>query len=138
MIFVVTASILPAQTIKQKHVPSIVVNAFQLKFPKATDVGWELERGFYKVEFKIGETDHEAWLDYMGKVKKQKRDMEENELPKAVKASIEKTFNGFEIHNVERFEEGKNVIYKMKLEKSREKRKVIFNPQGKILEIRNN
>jgi hypothetical protein len=132
--FLLNVLVAAAQPIKQKHLPSIVINAFQLKFPKATEDQWELERGFYKVEFILDGTIHEAWLDYMGRMERQKYGITVEQLPKAVRASLQKIFNGYRADNVERFEEGKTVYYKMRLLKSGEKRKVLFDPQGKLLD----
>jgi hypothetical protein len=59
--------------------------------------------------------------------------MEAHELPGSVKHSIKKSFHGFEIHNVQKIDEGKKVAYRMKLEKGKEDRRVIFDQQGEIL-----
>jgi hypothetical protein len=136
--FLLNVLVAPAQSIKQKHLPSIVINSFQLKFPKATDDLWELEKGFYKVEFNLDGTTHEAWLDYMGRVERQKHEIALEQLPPAVKISLQKMFNGYRADNVERFEEGKTVYYKMRLLKPGEKRKVLFDPQGKLLDRNSN
>lgn len=132
------ATVSDAQAVRQKNVPSIIVNAFQLKFPRATDVHWELERGMYKAEFELENIDHEVWLDYSGKWKRHKQDFEEKDLPKAVKAAIDRSYRGFEVHNVELIEEGRHRVYKMKLEKVPVKRKVIFDEHGKIISDKDN
>jgi hypothetical protein len=136
--FLITIIFAEAQTIKQRNVPSIIVNALQLRFPKATNVDWELERGLYKAVFEIDDVDHEVRLDYNGQMMRHTHDFEEKGLPKAVKEAIENSFNGFEVHNVLRIVEGKNVFYKMKLEKSNVSRKVLFNEHGKIYSNREN
>ncbi|WP_207513905.1 PepSY-like domain-containing protein [Longitalea luteola] len=131
LFFVITGA--DAQAVKQKNVPSIILNAFQLKFPKAADVKWELENGMYKAEFELDNIDHEVWLDHSGRWKKHKQDFEEKDLPKAVKAAIQATYKDFEVHNVELIEEGRRKFYKMKLERSTVNRKVIFDEHGKII-----
>lgn len=136
--FLFVAAVIDAQPVKQKNVPSLIVNAFQLKFPKVTDPKWELEKGMYKAEFELDNIDHEVWLNYSGKWIKHKQDFEEKDLPKGVKATIEKSFAGFEVHNVELIEEGKRRFYKMKLEKAPVKRKIIFDEHGKIISDKEN
>lgn len=136
--FLIAATGTEAQPVKEKNVPSIIVNAFQLKFPKATDVKWALERGMYKAAFELDNIDHELWLDYSGKWKKHKQDFEEKDLPKAVKATILRSYNGFEVHNVELIEEGRRRFYKMKLERSAVNRKVIFDEHGRIISDKEN
>jgi len=138
LIILLNAAYADAQRIKQKNVPSIVVNALQLKFPKATEADWELVRGNYKARFEMDDIDHEVWLDYSGRLKKHMRDFDENDLPKAVKSAIQKSFGGFEVHNVERMEEGKKVHYKMKLEKSPSSFQVVFDEEGRIVKKKEN
>ncbi|MCH5721078.1 PepSY-like domain-containing protein [Niabella hibiscisoli] len=122
-----------AQEVQPKNVPSIIINALQLKFPKAGDVVWELEKGLYKAEFEIGRLEYEVWLDYSGKVKRWKQDFDKEQLPDAVKLSIRKSFDGFVPSSVERLQEGRSVFYKMRLTKSKEKHKVLFTENGKLL-----
>lgn len=121
------------QEVQPKNVPSIIINALQLKFPKASDVAWELERGLYKAEFQIGSLEYEVWLDYSGKLKRWKQDFDKDQLPQAVKLSIKRSFDGFTPSSVERLQEGRNVFYKMRLTKSKEKHKVLFTEHGKLL-----
>ncbi len=122
-----------AQEVQPKNVPSIIINALQLKFPKAADVVWELEKGLYKAEFEIGRLEYEVWLDYSGKVKRWKQDFDKEQLPNAVKLAIKNSFDGFVPSSVERLQEGRSVFYKMRLTKSKEKHKVLFTEHGKLL-----
>lgn len=131
--FLLVGSTICAQEVQPKNVPSIIINALQLKFPKATDVVWELEKGLYKAEFEIGRLEYEVWLDYGGKVKRWKQDFDKQQLPNAVKLSIKRSFDGFVPSSVERLQEGKSVFYKMRLTKSKEKHKVLFTEHGKLM-----
>ena len=133
IILLVAGSYVNAQEVQSKNVPSIIINALQLKFPKATDVIWELENGLYKAEFEIGRLEYEVWLDHSGKLKRWKQDFDKEKLPDAVKSSIKKSFDGFVPSSVERLQEGRSVFYKMRLTKSKEKHKVLFTEHGKLL-----
>lgn len=133
LILLVTGSYLNAQEVQSKNVPSIIINALQLKFPKATDVVWELENGLYKAEFEIGRQEFEVWLDHSGKLKRWKQDFDKEKLPGAVQSAIKKSFDGFAPSSVERLQEGRNVFYKMRLTKAKEKHKVLFTEHGKLL-----
>jgi len=42
-----------SQEIQQKNVPAVALNAFQLKFPNATDIKWKLEKGNYRIDFEL-------------------------------------------------------------------------------------
>jgi len=133
LVLLATGSYLNAQEVQSKNVPSIIINALQVKFPKAADVVWELENGLYKAEFEIGRQEYEVWLDHSGKLKRWKQDFDKEKLPGAVKLSIQKSFYGFAPSSVERLQEGRNVFYKMRLTKSKEKHKVLFTEHGKLL-----
>lgn len=133
LLFLLTGYFLHAQEVQPRNVPSIIVNALQLKFPKAAEVAWELEKGYYKAEFEIDRQEYEVWLDYSGKLKRWKQDFDKDQLPGAVKLAIKKAFNGFTPSSLERLQEGRNVFYKMRLTRSKVKHKVLFTEQGKLL-----
>jgi hypothetical protein len=133
LLFQVTGHLLYGQEVQSRNVPSIIINTLQLKFPKATDVVWELEKEHYKAEFEINRQKYEVWMDYSGKLKRWKQDFDKDQLPGAVKWSIKKLFDGFTPSSVERLQEGRSVFYKMRLTRSKEKHKVLFTEQGKLL-----
>jgi len=123
-----------AQDIAQQNVPSVVVNAFQQKFPDQTAVEWELKKGLYEAEFEVKTLDHSVYIDSTGKIVKHKQEINVNELPAAVTTSIQKNFSGYKIEDPKKIEAGSKVIYKVDLEKGTEERKVTFSADGKIEE----
>ena len=123
-----------AQDIAQQNVPSVVVNAFQQKFPNQTAVEWELKKGLYEAEFEIKSLDHSVYIDSTGKIVKHKQEIPVSELPAAVTASIQKNFSGYKVDDVKKIEAGSKVTYKVDVEKGTEERKVTFGADGKIEE----
>jgi len=123
-----------AQDIRANEVPSVVLNTFKQKFPKATDVEWELENKLYKVEFEISRKDHEAWISSEGSVVKHKQDLKATDLPKAVTASIAANYKGFRIDDVDKIETGANTLYKVELKTSSQEQDVFFDQNGKVVE----
>ena len=124
-----------AQEIHSHEVPSIVLNTFKQKFPKASDMEWELKNTEYKVEFEIGSTDHEAWLDKSGNIVKHKQDITSNELPKEVTASINKNYKDSRIDDVEKIELGEKVVFKVELKNASKEENLVFDRNGKLVEI---
>jgi uncharacterized membrane protein YkoI len=124
-----------AQEIRADEVPSVVLNAFKQKFPKASDVEWERKDQLYKVEFEIGRTDHEAWINNTGGIVKHKRDIRTADLPREVTASINRSYKGYRIDDVERIEEGQKFLYKVELKTLSKEEEVIFDPKGEIVKV---
>jgi len=122
-----------AQDIAQKDIPSVVVNTFQQKFPNQANVDWEMKKGVYEAEFKVNSIEHNVYLDNTGKIVKYKQEISENELPATVMAAIKKDFSGNKLDEIEKYEEGITVTYKVKLEKGKDERKVTFGSDGKVI-----
>lgn len=123
-----------AQDIPQSEVPSLVLNAFQSKYAKVTDLEWEKKGDLYKAEFEIGKRDHDVWIDANGQVTKHKEDFPKSELPAAIRQKIESEFKDFTIDDVDKIEEGGKVSYLVDLDGKTGDRDVFFNEDGTILE----
>ncbi|WP_200976579.1 PepSY-like domain-containing protein [Echinicola sp. 20G] len=105
-----------AQDIVSGQVPSLILNAFTTTYPKASDVEWEKEMKFYKVEFETGwNRDHEIWYDETGEMIKHQEDISVGELPEAVNNIINTDFKGYGIDDLERITSKDQVVYKMEL-----------------------
>lgn len=122
-----------AQDIQTAEVPSVVLNTFKQKFPKATDVEWKLKDQLYNVEFEIGRIDHEAWLTTTGIIVKHKQDIEASELPKEVSAVINRNYKGYRIDDVEKIEAGEKLLYKAELKTMVKEEEVTFDQNGKLV-----
>lgn len=125
-----------AQYVSQSAIPSVVTNAFAKQFPKANDVDWEKKGDLYEVEFETGLTnrEHEILMDAGGKLVYHKQDIDESELPQAVKESVVKEFAGFSVGEIEKIESEGATTYEVEVKKSPEEWDVVFSADGKILE----
>lgn len=128
------SSLVLAQDIDKKDVPSVVLNAFQQKFSKAEDVEWELKRGLYEVDFEIDKYDHEVWITRTGEIVQHEQELPPSELPEVIKAAIKRDFKGYNTRKAEKLTAGDMITYKVKVENPSEKRKVKYDDNGKILE----
>ena len=86
-----------AQDIDQRNVPAVVLNAFQLQFPNASDVDWNIRNGNYYVEFEINNKDNDVLLDYRGALIKHKKDLFVSEIPGNVMKTIKTKVSFFDI-----------------------------------------
>jgi len=125
-----------AQEVPQSLVPSVVVNAFEQRFPKASDIEWEKKGEIYEVEFDLGFKDHKALIDGTGKMVKHKEEIASADLPAAVKETIKKGFSNYKIDDSDRIETEGLVIYKVELENSTEEKKIYIGEDGKIIEAK--
>ena len=121
-----------AQDLKQDQVPSVVLNAFQTKYPKATDVEWELKGELYEADFEIGRTDYNVWIDKSGTIKKQKEDFPKTQLPAAVAEKIKNEFKDYQIDGVDRIEENGKVYFLVDLDGRPDDREVLFSENGTV------
>lgn len=124
-----------AQDIPQSQVPSVIVNNFQKKFPKAYDIEWELDGTLYKVEFETGRIskDHDAWYDKTGALVRLKEEITKEELPQKVLESIKQEFSGYRMDDIKRVTEGSEVYYRVDLESFSEEWKVVYAKNGKLI-----
>lgn len=105
-----------AQDVFTSEVPSVILNNFNLKYPKAKDVEWEKKGTNYQVEFELGwNKDHEIWYTPTGKIVKHKEDISKNKLPDKVQNVIKTNFKNYRVHDVERTSSHGSVVYKLYL-----------------------
>ena len=91
LVFLMATTISFGQEIPEAQVPSVIVNKFKAKFPKASDVEWEKNGEIYNVDFEIGWfTDYEAWYNESGNLVKFTKEISEKDLPQAVKNAVKK------------------------------------------------
>lgn len=124
-----------AQKILKSQVPSLVVNSFQQKFPKAFDIDWELKDKLYEVDFETGlrGTDHVAWFDKTGKLVKHKEEISKSNLPGKIMAKIKSEFGAYRVDDVKRITEDSKVIYTFELKSVTEEWKLTFDAEGNVL-----
>lgn len=126
------ATAVNAQDISQTEVPSLVLNTFQSKYPTARDIDWEIEGDLYKVDFEIGNRDHDLWIDKNGKVTKHKEEIVKSELPSAIAQKIKSEFKQYTIDDVDKIERDGKVLFKVDLDSKSGDREVTFNNDGTI------
>lgn len=129
VVFFTTAS---AQDIRQSEVPSLVLNAFQSKFSNPTDIEWEKQGDLFKVEFEIGNKDHDLWLDQNGNIKKHKEEITRADLPEVIKQKLNSDFKSYRIDDVDKIETNGKIYFVVDLDSNAGDREVIFLADGSI------
>ena len=91
-----------AQNMDRRQVPSVVLNNFDLQFPKAVDVEGEKIGGPFKVDFETGRSnDHTIWYNALGDFVKHERGIAKSELPVAVLSRLQADFKGYKLNEIE-------------------------------------
>lgn len=108
-------SLVNAQEISRNQVPSVVVNEFQKRFPKAVDVDWETENGVYEVEFEVNRLDHQVWFDKEGHILKQKEEIRTKSLPASIRSAVRQRHGGYRIAEVDKLTRHDTTVYKLEI-----------------------
>jgi len=122
-----------AQNISQGNVPAVVLNAFQLKFPNATDVEWKLDKGNYHIDFEVNNKVNELIMSDKGVVLKHLQDLYVSEIPKVVLETIKSEVALFDVSDAERMEGEGKISYTIKVEISDKSHKFLIDESGNLL-----
>lgn len=125
-----------SQDISQNQVPSIIVNQFQQKFPKAFDIEWEKKNDLYKVSFETtisNNNDQTAYYNQSGELTKHIKEGKKSDLPSSVTSEINKNYNGFWVEDVKIIVEGKNTKYQVEVKSLRQEWLITYDQNGKEL-----
>lgn len=125
-----------AQDLRENEVPANVLKAFQGMFSTASDIEWERNIDYYKVDFDVNRNDHEVWYNANGEMLKHEEEIKNKDLPRAILDTIEREFDSLQIDDAEKITEAGTITYKVDLENYNEEWKVIFNENGKVIEKR--
>lgn len=123
---------LVAQDIPETQVPSVVLNAFKVKFSDVDKLEWERKGELYKAEFEIDRQDHDIWIDKSGTITKHKTDIPYDQLPRAIQEKISTEFKTYKVDDTDKVETGNKVVYIVELESKTGDRDVVFTPDGNI------
>lgn len=128
-----------AQQVSKIIIPQAVTNTFQKKFPKATNVKWEMEKPKnYEASFKINKTEYSALFNVLGSCLETEMEIKNSELPAAVKESLNKQFSGYKITEAEKVEKAMSAVgYEVELGKGKEILEVYLSAEGEVLSKKN-
>lgn len=121
--------------IDENQVPSLVVNALKLEFSNTTDREWEKSDEFFIVEFEKEDVDYTAKLNSKGEILKYKYEVNNEQLPEAVKKSISLTQPDAEIDDVDLLFIDNKEYYQIEIEKSFKDLKKVVDLKGQVTNI---
>ena len=120
---------------KDKKIPVAAKSEFAVKFPTAQKVKWSLEKpGEFEAEFILNSVETSALFDAKGTLLETETEINESELPQAVKSTLAKDFTGYKLDEIERVTDMKGTVtYEMEVAKGKEKQEVTFDMAGMIV-----
>jgi len=119
---------------KNVTIPEGVKKVFTAQYPNATKVEWSLEKaGEYEAEFKINKAEMSVVYDAVGNLLETETEIEESELPQAIKAKLAKDFEGYKIDEIEKSDAKGVTTFEMEAKKEKKEFGLVFDNNGKLL-----
>ncbi|MDR0710768.1 MAG: hypothetical protein LBF67_00265 [Prevotellaceae bacterium] len=106
-------------------------------FPAARDVEWETAAGIYEAEFEISWRDYKAYYDAEGHLLAYSFDIRLSELPPEIKSAAKAKYPNFRFsRDVEKSIKGRNIFYRVELERGETEVKATFTSDGSFVKER--
>ena len=123
-----------AQSISEQKVPSVIVNNFKKKYPKAFDVDWEKHNKMYCVYFStIESSSQEVWYNESMETVKHVEEIVLKQVPEKIKNVIDTNYKKFKLDDLKKITIGKSIRYLIELDSKNEELEITFNEQGEVL-----
>lgn len=111
-----------------------VRDTFESMYPNATRIEWEIEYGYYVVDFRQGGHEKEAWFDTSGAWLMTETDLGRT-APEIIAAALSNTeYASWRIDDVDYIEQkDKDPFYIVEVEKGSAERDLYFSEAGELL-----
>ena len=117
-----------------KEVPQAVKTAFTQKFPDASQVKWDKENeNEWEAEFKMNGMEYSANFDNAGTWTETEYEISLQEIPEAVKTSLENESAGAKIEESEVCETKEGKVYEFVIHKGENEIELQINDAGKVI-----
>jgi len=118
----------------EKEVPAAVKTAFAEKFPDAKKIKWGMEnKTEWEAEFKLNGKEYSANYNVDGTWMETEYEINQNEIPANVKATLGAEFIGYTIGESEISETAAGKVYEFELRKGKERKEVAVGIDGKVV-----
>lgn len=124
---------LQAQDLQPQEVPQSVMQSFEKENFDARDIEWERTAGNYKVGFEEGRLDRDIWYGKNGQMLRMEKELAKDELPQAIKNTLESQYGNFSVDSAELIDEKKKTTYQVELETLSKEKKILFDESGKVM-----
>lgn len=118
--------------LKEKEIPSIVINSLSAKFENANNVEWKKKKDLYEAEFELNKVIYKALINFEGKILKFKHPIESSRLPPPVINIISSRQHNLVIKEAEKVEKDTLTLFQIELEEENRKQKLVITSNGMI------
>jgi len=116
------------------NVPQKVKNAFFEKFPDIKKLKWDKENDEgWEAEFKMNGTKYSATFNDEGEWLETEYEINFNEVPPIVKATLDIEFKDYKVEESEVSETANGKVYEFELEKNKTEVEVAIDVKGKVI-----
>lgn len=138
LFFLATGLVMASCNQRGKYRPETkVTTSFSAKYPKASRVEWEQEKGYQVAEFHEKGVECKAWFNNDGKWIMTKSDLKYNALPAAIRSDVEKgEYSGWKKDEVDKIERaGMSAIYVLELKKEGREAELYYTENGELAKV---
>ena len=127
------ASIATAQEKDEVQVPSNVMEAFSILYPKMNDVAWQYREPNFEASFKLDKRNISLSFDEEGFVTEVKNEIRAFELPMDVNNLLVRKYSGWKIDKASHIEAHGAVYYETVVEKEAQTLVLVFDREGDLM-----
>ncbi|WP_445735789.1 PepSY-like domain-containing protein [Mariniflexile sp.] len=119
---------------KENGAPQKVKDAFEKKFPTATNVTWDMESDKeWEAEFKMNGKEHSSNFMVDGSWVETEYEVGEADVPQIVMEALKTNFEGYKIEEMEYSETADGKVYEFGIEKDENEMEVAIDANGNIV-----
>ncbi|MBC8047176.1 MAG: PepSY-like domain-containing protein [Fimbriimonadaceae bacterium] len=118
----------------EKDVPSNVKIEFAKLYPDVNDVDWEKEGENFEAKFEIADIENSVIFDATGNFLETETEINENELPAAVKAYLQNNYNGVTPEEAFIIRRVDAIFYEIEIEVNKKETELLFDESGNLQE----
>jgi len=127
---VASVSLVNAQKVSEKEVPTAVKSSLQKNYPNAKELKWEKENANYEAGFEVGKIDYSLLIDASANIIETEVEISIDALPANAKAYVTKNYQGKKIKEAAKITDAKGVVT---YEAEVNGKDLIFDNSGKFL-----
>ena len=116
-----------------KKIPDAVQSKLKALYPTAEEVKWDKEDADFEANFEVDDVEMSVIFNNKGDVLETETEMDEDDLPKAVKDALATDFAGYDIEEAAKIVKNGKTTYEAQVEKGEIKLDAIYSPDGKLV-----
>lgn len=126
-------SLATAQDNEEGQVPTTVMEAFCVLYPRMKEVAWQYREPNFEASFKLNEKNISLLFDENGYVNEVKSEIMEFEVPIDINVFLGKEYPGWKVDKVSHIDANGTAYYEAVVEKEEQTIVLVFNRSGGLM-----